>query len=161
VQYAEAFDVGEKEAARRLDLQGRIGPAQQNIMENESHRFGGMFWEHEPEYRMVVLLTEGDEDDILDYFYDDKIKQIVEVRNVELTLEELHEIQHEVAELLLSLDLQISSGTSVQTNHVVVYAEDVSLVETTLAEAGLELPEHVVLEEEEMPTTLDQPEDDS
>lgn len=147
--YAEAFHVDIEEAIRRLELQGRLVDQPMALQQNEASRFGGIFWEHEPEYRLVVLMTDGDEESVREYFDDPDLLEILEVRTVEHTQQELHESQQEVTTLLHDLGVRASSGTNIQENMVEIYVAQASVVEDALESAGEELPEHVVIVEGE------------
>jgi hypothetical protein len=147
--YAEDFDVVLGEAIRRLDLQGRLQDQPIELEENESERFAGIFWEHEPDYRLVVLMTDGDEDAMRDYFDDPELLDILEVRKAEYTLAELYEAQEEITEFLFDSGVLASSGTNLQENRVEIYVRDASIVEQALDSASKELPEYVVIIEHE------------
>lgn len=147
--YADAFGIELDEAIRRLELQGRLLDQPLALEQNEADRFGGIFWEHEPEYRLVVMMTDGDEEAVREYFDDPDLLEILEVREVEYTQDELRETQREYTELLHELGIRVSSSTMIQDNRVEIYHADPSIVEDALASAGEELPEHVVIIESE------------
>lgn len=147
--YADAFDVDLDEALRRLDLQSRLPEENVTLEQDEPDRFGGMHWEHEPEYRLVVLMTDGDEEVVREQFSDPDLLEVLEVRAVEHTQQELHQTQREVTELLTDLGVRVSSGTSIQENRVEIYVSDASVVEDALEAAGETLPDYVVIVEEE------------
>lgn len=147
--YADAFGVDLDEAMRRMDLQGRLMDQPMALEQNEADRFGGIFWEHEREYRLVVMMTDGDEEAVRDYFDDPDLLEILEVREVEYTQAELLETQREISELLDELGVRISSSTMIQDNRVEIYHAEPSIVEDALEAEGVELPENVVLVEGE------------
>lgn len=143
--YADAFDVELDEAIRRMELQGRLRDQPLELEQNEVDRFGGIFWEHEPEYRLVVMMTDGDEEAVREYFDDPDLLEILEVRTVEYTQNELRETRQEVTELLDELGVRVLSSTMIQDNQVEIYIADASIVDDALDAAGETLPEHVVI----------------
>jgi hypothetical protein len=147
--YADAFGVELDEALRRMDLQSKLGSEGHDLEVGEPDRFGGLFWEHEPEYRLVVQMTDGDEETVREYIQDPELQDVLDVRTVEYTHEELLDTQHEVMSLLHDLGVRVSGGISVQENRVEVYAADASVVEEALESAGEELPESVTIVESE------------
>ena len=62
VEYSRMVGVSEAEALRRLQLQSVIGELSASLEAQQQGRFGGLFIEHEPDYRVVVLLTSLDGD---------------------------------------------------------------------------------------------------
>ena len=60
--YAEQFCIGLAEAIRRLTLQESIGKLGAALEANEAATLGGLWIQHEPEFRVVVAFTVGQED---------------------------------------------------------------------------------------------------
>ena len=61
-QYAEEMGVDVEEAMRRLALQDPIGELNATLAARESDTFGGLWVEHQPEYKVVVLFTRNGEE---------------------------------------------------------------------------------------------------
>lgn len=89
--YAADFNVDIGEAARRLELQNDAIPRLEEALKHkEGNRFAGLYVEHEPTYRVVVLLTSGTAADIGPYVPDFRLLPLVEVRQADRTLRQLH-----------------------------------------------------------------------
>ena len=82
-----------EEANQWLKFQETIGDIQPLLMADLPDSFGGLWVEHEPAYRIVIALTEGDEKTIQPYIEGADWAEFVEVRPVTYTLEELEAAQ--------------------------------------------------------------------
>lgn len=150
--YADDQGVSLEEAIRRLKLQEELsssglGPA---LEANEADTFAGLWIQHEPEYRFVVLFTRDGEEKIRPYIEGEPWADIVEVRNgADATLTELEAAQAEAGRIVRELDTRADSGINVQENRVELYVTDRTRLDAALREAGLRLPDHVAVIEVE------------
>jgi hypothetical protein len=86
-----------EEVLRRHDLESNLIPAfEQRVGNQERYRYGGLYIEHEPDYRIVVLLTSGD---VSDLDVPEHLRGLVVVRHVERTLAELGAVMERLSEL--------------------------------------------------------------
>lgn len=150
--YADDQGVSLEEAIRRLELQEELslsglGPA---LEANEGDTFAGLWIQHEPEYRFVVLFTRDGEETIRPYIEGEPWASIVEVRNgAGATLKEIEAAQAQAGRLVRELDIRADSGINVQENQVELYVTDKARLDAALREADLRLPDHVAVIEVE------------
>ena len=146
VQYfAEDMGISLEEAARRLSYQQTIGSIQPQLMADLADSFGGLWVEHEPAYRIVIALTDGDKSTVEQYIQGFEWATFVEVINVEHTLAQLSADQAAVSGAAQEINVPVSSAVDVMNNRVEVTIGNPALFEEELAEAGFELPETVDL----------------
>ena len=143
--YAEDFGVELTEAIRRLTLQEPIGRLGGTLESNEADTLGGFWIQHEPEYRVVAAFTRDGEETIAKYVQDGPLVDIIEVRTVDATLEELRQSQREAGLIVRGLGFQAASGINVFENRAEIYVHDHLQVEEALVESGKTLPEHVLI----------------
>jgi hypothetical protein len=153
-EIAKRYGISDEESLRRLELQSTnvISAFEHRVRAREKPRYGGLYIQREPDYRIVVLLTSGDISDIDDYV-PDRLRGLVVVRRVERTLEELKAMHERVSRLrsLVSFD----SATYVMTNRVelhLVAPTQAELEATTqmlrdaAVQSGEPLPDWVVID---------------
>ncbi len=146
--YAEGFGVTVEEGLRRLELQNNagIGKLETELSSKEQDTFAGLWLEHIPEFKVVVAFTRNGGKTIKKYLEEDSpLAKIIEVRNLEVTLEELQAAQQEASRLLEKLGLSVGSYIDIKKNVVILMVTDNDLFTKTLQEAGEELPENVVV----------------
>ena len=141
--YADDFGVSLEEALTRLILQGPAGELSGNLEANEADTFAGLWIQHEPEFRVIVMFTRNSEKTIRPYIEDGPLEEIVEVRNAETTLLELQRSQTNANKIVTGLGFRVASGINVFENRVELYATDAAQLEAALTESGLTLPAHV------------------
>jgi len=145
--YAEAHGVTVEEGRRRLELQnnGGIGELETELSNKEAETFAGLWLEHTPEFKVVIVFTENGEETIKKYVKEDSpLAGLIELRTFDVSYEELKAAQKETMELLNSLGLFSDSSINIKENQVEVYVTDSELFYDTLREAGKKLPKHVV-----------------
>ena len=140
--YAADFGVELSEAIRRLTLQGPIGKLGATLEANEADTLGGFWIQHEPEYRVVAAFTKDGEETIAKYVQDGPLVDLIEVRTVDATLEELKRAQREAGSIVRGLGFQAASGINVFENRAEIYVHDHSQVEEALEKSGKTLPKH-------------------
>jgi len=148
-QDAEALarDLGitPEEALRRLQLQPAAGELDAALAEAEPDTFAGLWIEHEPAYRVVAAFTRDGEATIRPYVAGTPLEGVVEVRAAALSLAELRAAQAEAGRRLKAIGLAFDSSVNLRANQVELYVTDRQLLERSLAQAGLALPDHVAV----------------
>jgi hypothetical protein len=143
--YAEAQGVSLEEAVERLRRQDPVGELNAVLSEQEADSFAGLWIEHEPEYKVVVLVTEDEGRIRRRYIRGTSLDDVVEVRGgAEATAAELEAIHAETRQVLGEIGSRVSTGTNTQENCVAVYA-DPEVLQARLDAAGMTLPDHVCI----------------
>ena len=141
--YAEQFGVDLQEALTRLMLQEPIGHLNGDLLDNEADTFAGLWIQHEPDYRVIVVFTQDGQKTLRAYVEGTILEEIVEVRIAEATLKNLEKAQREANRVVAGLDFQVASGINVYENRVELYPADRAELEAALRENGLTLPAFV------------------
>jgi hypothetical protein len=144
-EYARQFGVTMEEATERMQFQDGIGELNAALQANEADTFGGLWIEHEPDYRIVVLFTRQGERTIRPYLAGKPYAHLVEVRKARYTLAELETIQAQATRELAKLDFGVDVLLDVTGNRVEVTVGDREWFESELRRAGVRLPEGVEL----------------
>lgn len=149
--YAERFNVDPSEAARRLNLQVTVDDYYKQLEQNHAETFAGLYFEHEPEYRIVVQFANDIPADIR-RDVPNSARKDVEFRKVRFSLVELELAQEEVMELLADRGLNFHSSISLSKNLVEIYASSreegnafLEAIDTSLAEK-LTITDPIVLD---------------
>lgn len=150
--YAEQMDVDVVEADCRLQLETSVEGLYERLTEEERDTFGGLWIEHEPEYRIVVRFTRDGEERIGPYIEggplaDDAADASVriEVRPAEATYVELLAAQEEVLPLLSKLEPVVSISMNTPENRVDLGVTNCAKFDAALQEANETLPDHVTV----------------
>jgi hypothetical protein len=144
--YAEDVGVPLEEAIRRLKLQQEIGTSglERALMRNEADTFAGLWIQHQPDYRVVVLFTGGGEETIGPYIEGEPWADLVLVRNgADATLAELRAAQAEAGRTADRVGIESGSSIDVMGNRVELWVEDPERLNAALRRADLRLPEPV------------------
>ena len=91
----------------------------------------------------MAAFTRDAEETIAKYVQDGPLVDIIEVRTVDATLEELKRAQRDAGSIVRGLGFQAASGTNVFENRAEIYVHDLAGVEDALEESGKTLPAHV------------------
>lgn len=145
--YAADHGVTVEEAARRLALQDPIGVLHEQLAAHEANTFGGLYIEHEPEHKVVVLFTRNGERTLRRYVRGGPLEHVVDVRRAKVPLAELEAAQATTMALLQEIGSGATTGIDVRENCVSLYVADLEAFEAQLEEAGAELPDPVCLVE--------------
>jgi hypothetical protein len=143
--YAKQFGITTEEAIERLQFQDGIGTLNVVLQANETDTFGGLWVEHEPDYRVVVLFTRREERTIRPYLAGKPYAHLVEVRRARYTLAELETIYAQTARELEKLGFGVNVMLDVPGNRVEVTVGDREWFESELRRAGVQLLEGVEL----------------
>ena len=152
--YAADYGVELDEAIGILIGQEAIGELDQELQSSESATFGGLWIQNEPDYRVVVAFTREGEETIRPYVDGSSVADIVEVRQVEMSLVELKKARREAVSMVKELGFKASSGIDLPNNMVELYltAKEIEKLEIELQKSGLTLPNRVELVEESPPS---------
>ncbi|GAP13094.1 hypothetical protein LARV_00836 [Longilinea arvoryzae] len=126
------------------DLQTAPGHLNVALQAAEPDTFAGLWIEHEPEFRVIVLFTADGEKTLQPYIAGTLLEGKVEVRQAKYSLAQLTSTEHEINQLMREQALPFSASVEIQENRVVVYITDQALWENALRENGLALPDYVV-----------------
>ncbi len=143
--YAEDYGVPLDEAIERLRDQDPVGELNAALEEQEGDVFGGVWIEHEPEYRVVIAVTEDQRRIHRRYVAGGPLENVVELREVEMSLQELTEAQAETMEILRDVGSRSDTAIDVRENCVSLYVADPAELQERLEAAGLELPDAVCI----------------
>jgi heat shock protein HslJ len=144
-EYAEDNGIGLDEAVYRFEVMDDAGidRLEAELSANEAHTFGGLWFEHQPTFRVVVAFTRDGERTIERYLADQPWAQLVEVRTVPATYRELQDAERRAARVLRRLGIDFSSDIHIAEGDVEVNVTDEAALDAALARAGVALPEQV------------------
>lgn len=120
--YAEAYGVPLGEAISRLAKMDQAAELEERLLAQHPNRFGGLYVEHRPEFRIVVKAT-GDAEQLLRETVNDPA---FVPRPAERSLRGLRQAQENVLEVLERLGLEFESSLDVATGEVKVFVLDAS-----------------------------------
>jgi hypothetical protein len=138
---ADRYRIDVDEAIRRLRVGDEISRLNAALMSDEGDTFGGLWVEHEPAFRVVVSFTRDGEQTIQPYLQGKPWADLVEVREVRATHEELLSAAILTRRALEQLPFQVRASVDIQGNRVAVWVTDPEWFEAELRQAGIELPE--------------------
>jgi hypothetical protein len=133
------------EATYRTRFEETIGELQALLMADLPDTYAGLWVEQQPEYRIVIALTQGDLETIRPYLASYEWAEYVEVRPVNYALEELQADQAIASQAANSVHVSATTAADIVNNHVELIVGNPDLFLTDLAQAGIELPESVVV----------------
>ncbi len=146
--YAADHGVGLDEAAFRLGVQlhGGLGELEHRLAEGEPERFAGLWLEHEPEFRVVVRMTDlAAAPRVRALAGKGVLADLLEVRPAVHSLAGLEAAQAAAHHLAGQLGVTVESQIDVYGNRVELYAVEADLLQASLAQRGLRLPEGVAV----------------
>ncbi len=135
------------EARLRNSIEDDTRVLQNSLRRHESERFAGLWIQREPEYRIVVALTSGGTESISKYIETEALAQVVEVRSVEYSYEELDTISEEIGTVLNEVGVICNRSVYVQRNEIQLNSTTPNEILTALQDAGIELPDCVKVNE--------------
>jgi len=141
--YARRYGIPLEQAIQRLQFQEGIGALNAALQADEADTFGGLWIEHEPDFRIVILFTRNGEQTIRPYLAGKPFAQQVEVRQARFTLAELETIYAQAIHELAKLDFDVNASLDVSGNRVEVTVSDHEWFEAELDRVGAQLPEGV------------------
>ncbi|MYC34370.1 MAG: hypothetical protein F4X64_14495 [Chloroflexi bacterium] len=116
--YAADYGVSVAEAQRRLKLQDDAGDLSASLAADEAATFGGLWVQHEPDFRVVARFTEDGEATVRPHIEDGPLADIVEARTATVALSTLETDQRTAMNAVSGLDTRSESGINVFENRV-------------------------------------------
>ena len=123
---------------------GRLGAA---LSRNEPDTYAELEVEYGPRFRVIVYSTGDGEETVRPYVRCTPLAGLVEVRTVEASIAELKAAQNEAHRITNELGVHANSDINITKNRAEIYVTDKEGLEKAMREAGLEMPEHVAVEE--------------
>lgn len=142
-QYASDYGVSLEEAKRRLTLQESVGALQAELLANESSTFGGLWIQHEPQFRIVARFTRDGATTTRPYVADGPLSGLVETRTAAATLDELRAAQDDATNIARAAGVAVESQIDVMENRVKLFVVDREELDSSLAAPDVELPSEV------------------
>lgn len=118
--YSKHFGVTVDEALHRLSLQDAFPDLGPELEKNEAETFGGLWIQHEPEYKIVVAFTRDGAKTIAKYsnYIPAEVAPYIEVRIVDKSLAELQIDQEKLFSSLNQQGIKIESRVDIRNNCV-------------------------------------------
>lgn len=141
--YASAMNIDLDTAIQRLALQELVGYLDAELAVNEKASYGGLWIQHSPQFRVIVQFTQGGEETIRPYIENEPFSDIVDVRLVEYSLEELKAAQISTQSKIRDLYIPTNSGINVFDNRVELYVIERSQFDASIQDMKIQLPDQV------------------
>ncbi len=164
--YASNNNVSTEEALRRFRLQEIAGKLNAELSKNETETLAGLWIEHKPKFKIVVLFTRNGEETIKPYLKQyTELADIVEVRTANVSLANLQRDQADASSSASALGIRAPSDINVYNNSVELYITkaDRSRFDDALQRREIRLPDTVrviTVEANQMAVEADQMETD-
>lgn len=134
-EYADAMGVSQEEALERLGYQETIGELDAELTRETTNNFGGLYIQHEPEFQVVILLTEGSQSEARSsrsktgsYISDSDLpSELITIQEAKYTLEELKRFQDIIQQANTSQDIPVETSVNVYKNTVDVFTVEDNL----------------------------------
>ena len=136
-----------QEAIRRLNLQTEIGLLNAELTEREVDTFAGLWIQHQPDYRVIVLFTQNGESTLSPYVEALPWKGVIDVRSAQTTLDELRYARSQADGIAERLGIPHVSAINVIDNSAEIFVIGKEKMETMMQRAELTLPNRVIVRE--------------
>jgi|WetSurMetagenome_2_1015567.scaffolds.fasta_scaffold14704_3 streptogrisin C len=140
--YANSFNVTLDEAKYRLELQPIIGEFDNTLRNIAAETFAGLWIEHEPMFRVVVLFTENGENTVQSCIPPELVGK-VQVKTAEKSYTELEKIQVNTTFAIEDLGIPVESGIDVYENRVKLYVTEQDKLNSALQNNQLKISNKV------------------
>jgi len=147
--HAEQHD--SKLSITRLLMQDTVGELEADLLYDEPGTFGGLWVQHEPEYRVFVAFTKDGEETIARHVRDESLMELIEVRTVEATYRELMKASREAGWTMAEMGFRSRSIINVPENRVEVHTPDRSRLKEALRKNRKTLPALAHIVERKLP----------
>ncbi len=137
--YADHMGVSVAEAVRRFDLQEAAGNLDAALTRQEAATFAGLWVQHTPDFRVVVLTTQNNTDALATYIQRSGLAGLVDIRPAAATLSALRQAQTEAMTAVRGLDLAVESEINVFENRVQLYVADRAGLDAALQRGAISL----------------------
>jgi len=151
--YAQHYGVSVDEALHRFKIQDIAGNLDADLTANEAETFAGLWIEHSPEFKIVVLFTANPEQAIQPYlsreYMTEEAANILDLRTAKVSLAELVQVQAELASSLQALDIYVgSSEVNVYENNILMFINEPGkrAIDHAVENGFVKIPEYVVIE---------------
>lgn len=118
--YAKNMGVSVEEALYRFHIQDIAGELDAELSAKEPDNFAGLWLEHTPEFKVVILSTKYPERDFRSYLTEE-LAPIVEVRHAKISLANLQNSQETALASLWAADIPVESEINVYENNVYIF----------------------------------------
>lgn len=144
--YAKNQGVSVEEALYRFHMQDVAGELDAKLTESEAETFAGLWIEHPPAFKIVVLFTQDGEKTIGSYLTEELINA-VEVRSAEMSLVELENAQKEFVSSIWDMKIPVESEINVYENNVKIFVAEADRTHLDdIVQAGLlTIPDYIKL----------------
>jgi hypothetical protein len=149
--YTQYYGVSRDEAIQVFEIQGSFGETglQTELSSQEPETFGGLWLQHEPEFKIVVAFTR-DGEATFNKHYSAKLEPFMpyfEVRTVKVPLAVLEQTQLQIGYVFEELDIPTNSAVHVIENRVdFTVAESVrTKVEGAIQSGKVDLPDYALI----------------
>lgn len=131
--YAEAMGISYAEAERRLQLQDKMGPVQQKVIQGEP-TYAGSWMLHQPEFGLVVAFAAPDGEAIMQKYLEGIAwADLVQVIELPYTDDELLAILTQVNQAAIATGIPFESGATYQRSKVTLWTLQPDELRTQLA----------------------------
>jgi hypothetical protein len=118
--YAKHYSVTMEEALHRLQLQDSFPGLSIALEKNEKLTYGGLWIQHEPDYKIIIAFTVNGEQTISEYsnYISKDVAPYIEIKTVKKSLEELLNEQDSLLTSLAKQNIKVDSRVDIINNCV-------------------------------------------
>ncbi len=153
--YGSTMGVDLQEAIHRLQLQNEIGELNRKLIEKEADTFAGLWIQHNPDYRVIVMFTQNGDATIRPYVQNGPLVDLVKVSIARATLTDLENARFQAAQIASKSGVSFTSAVNIQKNQAELYVQDATLLINELLKVNAQLPSNVeVVKFSELPRNV-------
>ena len=142
-KYASEYEIDLESAIHRLTIQHLAGGLDAELSTQEYKTYAGLWIQHDPQFRIVVLFTQDGQETIQPYIDNEPLEYYVDLRIAKVPLLELVSAQETVLNTVDELGIPAEFGINVFENRVELYVTDSIRLETLIKDTGIQLPDYV------------------
>jgi len=144
-EYARDNNIDLDEAVYRFDLMDdtSIDDLEKRLSVQQDETLGGLWFQHQPTFRIVIAFTSNGENTIQSYVNDQPWSHLVQVCSVPVALVELQDLESTTANTLQELGIKFYSDINILEGYVEFNITDQAQFDTARQGAKIELPERV------------------
>ncbi len=142
--YAKNNGVSLEESIYRFHIQDIAGELDAKLSENEAETFAGLWVEHFPEFKVVVLFTENGEK-IIEPYLTKELIDIIYIQPAKIPLIELQNTQQGILSSLWDIGISVESEINIYENNINLFVAEMDRVrlDNVLHDKLLIIPEYV------------------
>jgi len=142
--YSKYYGVSFEETLYRFHIQDIAGELDAKLSENEANTFAGLWIEHTPKFKIVILFTQGGGENI-DAYLTEELASLINVRPAKMSLIELQNAQKEAVASLWNIKILAGSEINVYENTIKVFIEeaDKTRLDIALRHKSLIIPDYI------------------